>query len=425
MKSKRILALIGLILVVVVGFGFAKIVLPGWLDPASALLIEEQREPVTTESGVEGHHDFRFLNQAYRPLTMRLDRTDCQCAHVQICVTPDEWKERDSQAFLNHASEAALTWQLLERGGPSFVIPARSEGLIRVVWKAIKVGASSIGIVLKVEGGGIESTQNLAALVNFVTPAFFCSADDPKVTEIDVGRMKPGDERTAHFLCYSTTRAKFTLTPVPSTDPCIAYGTPQALTPEEIQALSQKAGIADVRGGYHVKVTVREKSGDYRLDIGPFHRRIAFTTDVYPDHRVSTYVNGTVQGELSVAASDAKDSIDLGMIVPTEPRPTTFIVESRDPLIQLTVDEEKTLPFLKVELLDGKEGKTTDRGKRWQVRVEFLRDALFRGVFPDPSRAGYDSPDMSSVVFLVSRLGQPTTRERRFLVPVRGSVRSY
>jgi hypothetical protein len=425
MKKKQVIAVILFILLVGAGFGFVTVVLPAWRDTESSLLIEEQKDPVITESGVEGHHDFRFHNQANRPFTVSVERKDCECARVQICVIPEEWNGLASEAFLKHSTEATLAWQSLERGGNFFVIPPQSEGLIRVAWKAIKVGPSSIGIVLRVGQRGKEITQNLAARVNFVAPAFFCSADDPNATEIDVGRLKAGEERTAHFLCCSTTRESFTLTPAPNSDPCIAYGTPQPLTPEELQALSQKSGALQVRAGYHVRVTVREQVGDHRLDIGPFHLSIVYKTDVHADHQVKTHVNGAVEGELSLADSGGKDPIDLGMITPSEPKPTTFTVESRDPQVQLTIDKEKTLPFLKLELLDGKEGETVDQGKRWRVSVVFWKEALFRGEFPDPSRPGYDSADMSSIVFLISRPGQPAARERRFLVPVKGNVSLY
>jgi hypothetical protein len=426
MGKKRIIALIILVLVMGIGFGFVKIVLPVWRDSAPALLIEEQKAPVTTESGVEGHRDLRFRNEADRRLTISLEHRNCECARVQICITPDEWKELDSPAFLSHATEPALAWQILEQGGKFVVIPPRSHGLIRVGWKAIKVGPSSIGIVLRVNGGGREITQRLETPVEFVAPAYFCSADDPTATEIDLGRLKPGEERTAHFLCCSTTREKFTLTPAPpNNDPCILYGTPEPLTPKEMQALTQKYGTAHLRGGYHVKVTLREQAGDHRLDIGPFHRRIVYKTDVYPEHQVTTHVNGTVEGEVWLASSDGKDFIDFGTIIPTNPKPTTFTLETRDPQLQLTVDDERTLPHFKVELLDGKDGKPTDQGKRWQVRVKFRTDALFRGEFPNPDRRGYDSADLCSLVFLLSRPGQTTSIERRFLGPTRGKVRSY
>ncbi len=426
MSRKRIIIALLVLVVVGSGVGFVTVVLPAWRGQASPLLIEAQNLPVTTESGVQGHRELRFHNQTNKSLSIRLQRTDCECAHIQVCVTPDEWKGLNSPAFLEHAADPTLTWQPLEQGGQSFVIPPRSQGMIRVVFKAFKVGTSSIGIDLRVDDGEKETAQHFESPVSFIPPAFFCSEDNLNVMEISVGRLHAGEERTARFLCCSTTRDKFTLTPAPpGSDPCLVYGIPEPLTSEELHALSLKPGGAEVRAGFRVKVTVREQADDQRLDIGPFRRRIVYKTDIYTDHQVETYVSGWVEGEIALAGSECKDHLDFGTIIPDDPKPVTFTLESRDPRLQLSVDEERTLPFFKLELLDGKEGKTSERGKRWQVRVVFRKDALFRGEFPNPTRPGYETADACCLVFLLLHPGQESSKERRLLVPVRGNVRLY
>jgi hypothetical protein len=425
MNKKRAVVFLLVLLILGSGVGFVTVVLPAWRGSASPLQIEEQKDAAAAESGVKGHRDLRFRNQTNKPLKLHLERSDCECAHLQVCVTPDEWKELDSQAFLKHATEPTLAWQTLERSGQPFLIPPRSHGLIRVAWRAFKVGASSIGIDLRVDDGQKEIPQHLETRVNVAEPVLLRSEGDPNATEIDIGRLQPGEERTARFLCYSITRDEFTLTPAPpENDPCIRYGSPEPLTSEELRTLSQKAS-AQVRAGYRVKITVREQADDHRLDLGPFHRRIVYKTDVYEDLRLNAYVNGTVMGEITLADSEGKDSIDFDTITPSDPKPVTFTLDSRDPQIQLSVDEERTIPFLKIELLDGKEGKPAEKGKRWQVRALFRKDALFRGEFPNPTRPGYDSADSCSLVFLLSRPGQSPSKERRLFVPVRGKVRFY
>ncbi len=426
MKKKRIIALLLVLVVVGISVGFATGVLPAWRGSSSPLLIEELNDPATAESGVKGHCDLRFRNLSTKPLSLRLERTDCECAHVEVCVTPDEWKGLDSQSFLERATEPTLPWQKLEQGGQPFSVPPRSHGMIRVTWRAFRLGKSAIGIDLRVNDGEKEVSQKVQTPVNFVEPVLICSEDDPKATEIDVGRLKAGEERTANFVCYSTTRDEFALTPAPpSKDSCVLYGTPQPLTSEELQALAQKSGAAQVRAGFRVKVTVREQADGHRLDIGPFHRRIVYKTDVYSEHQVTAFVNGTVEGEVMLMDSEGNDYLDFGMIIPNDPKLVTFTLESGDAQLQLSVDEEQTIPFLKIEMLDGKTGKPVEKGKRWRVRAVFRTDALFRGEFPNPTRPGYDSADLCSIVFLVSRPGKAASLQRRLFIPVRGNVRIY
>jgi hypothetical protein len=99
-------------------------------------------------------------------------------------------------------------------------------------------------------------------------------------------------------------------------------------------------------------------------------------------------------------------------------------VESRDPQLELTVDEKRTLEFLRAEMLDGKEGKAAGDGRRWRVQVRMRKDALFRGDFPKP-RPGYDTAVACSVVFVVGRPGAAGAPVRRLYVPVRGTVKRF
>src|SRR5262249_38744727 len=149
-------------------------------------------------------------------------------------------------------------------------------------------------------------------------------------------------------------RDRFTLSPVPTGDACVVCGTPQPLTPEELRSLSRAAGTA-ARAGYRVPVTVKEREGSARLDIGPFHRPIVWKTNVFKGHEVRTHVNGTVLGEVWLADPEGKPFVDTGTVIPTEPEPVTFTLESHDPQIRLTVDENRTLNFFNAELLDGPE----------------------------------------------------------------------
>ncbi len=433
MKARWIIAALLALLLLGGGIGYVTGVLPVWRSsdsqaqgPKSPLLIEEQKDQALGESGVESHRDLRFQNQANKPLTIHLLSTDCECASVRISVAPDEWKELDSPAFLKRADEPALAWQTLKRGGESFTIPPLSHGLIRVTWKAFRVGTSKIGITLQVEDGESNLAQRFTVPVNFVDSVWFCAEGKIDVKTIDLGHLKPGAEGTAKFLCCSTTRKRFSLYPAPpSDDPCIVYGTPQPLTREEVQALPRIEGADPVISGYRVTIKVRERAGGKRLDIGPFHRAIVYKSDVYPNQKVNTFVDGTVEGEVGLAASEGKDYVDLGLIIPTAPKPVTFTLESHDPQLRLKLDEQRSVDFLNVELLDGEEGKPAGKGKKWRVRVAFRTDSLFSGPIPNPNNTPYVTAGQCSVVFFVTRPGTTASPPLRLFVPVRGTVRGY
>jgi hypothetical protein len=430
MSTKTVIALVILIVAVGAGVTFVTVVLPA-RQPAStpkppdagpALVIEENREPVTAESGVENHRDWRFQNPSDRPVTVRLDLTDCNCAHVLACVVPEAWNSLDAQELVSRSADPALAWQALEQGGAGLTVPPRAVGLVRLKWKATAQGPQRFWAGLWVEGDAGRGNQRVEVLVEFVEPVRIRAAEQPKSAEVDVGRLDAGDQRTAWFLCYSTTRESFTLTPTPpSDDPLVRCSVPQPLTREELRSLSDSAGNP-VRAGYRLSVTVRERAGDTRLDLGPFHRLVAWRTDVFPGHEVSTHVNGIVLGEVSLAEPKGQTSVDLGTISPRDPRPVIFTLESRDPKLQLSVDEDKTLDFLQAELLEGKEGTTTGSSKTWRVRVQYRADAAFRGKFPNPANPSYDSAVVCSIVFLVARPEATGKPALRLFVPVHGTI---
>jgi hypothetical protein len=391
-------------------------------EPVALLRIEDNKTIATAESGVESQRDTWFANPSDQPVATRLDMTDCQCAHVLLCVAPNEWKERDAPELLKRAADPALKWQPLEPKGEAVTVPPRTVGLLRVKWKTPTVGEHIFWADLLVENGQDQGKQRLNVPVHFVEPVRIRAEDEPNRAELDVGQIKVGEERTAHFVCFSLTREKFTITPAsPGDDPCVNYGSPQALSPEELQSLSENLR-GTVRSGYRVAVQVREQAGDIRLDLGPFRRQVTWATDVFPGHEVATHICGTVLGEVVLAGSPSKSLIDLGTISPASPKPLTFTLESHDPQVQLSLDEEKTLHFLQVDLLDGKEGKATDHGKSWQIRVQFRPDSLFRGPIPNADRAGYDTAIACSLVFSISRPGSENQRPRRLFVPVQGMV---
>jgi hypothetical protein len=437
MRTKRLLLATVAVLALAAGVGIATFGFPSRqretrlssLESKAALEIEENPLPLTAEAETAGFHDFRFHSRRDASVRIGVELKACQCASVLIWVAPGGWKALEAQEFHRRAAASAPTWTTLEQDGDGFAIPPDGAGLLRLMWKQTKHGDALFWAALWVDDGEDRKHQQIEVPLHFVEPVVVRAADHPLNTEVEVGSLGAGEERTARFVCFSTTREKFAVTPAnrpaDGAHPCFASSAAQPLSAAELKTLSEKLGKT-VRSGYRLSVTVAERSGDTRLDFGPFHHPMSWTSDIGPGHQVSSYVNGTVQGEVKLAHANGKPIVDLGAISPGAPRAVVFTLESSDPQLQLTVDEDKTLEFLKVELLDGPTGKPADNRKNWQVRVVFRSGSLFRGKFPNRERPGYDSPVRCALVFRITReengavpAGQPA---RRLFVPVRGSV---
>lgn len=425
MKRRLFLTLALMVAILAVAGGVAGWRWPGRKLPAptpredgTPLVVEERGPFRTAESGVEGHHDFRFENTTDRPLTLGVEWKDCQCAQLQVWQSPDAWRALDADELRRRAADQAPGWQTLERDGQPYRVPPGAVGLVRLKWLGKKQGDQLFWASLWVDDAGTTTTQRVEILVHLVEPVRIRSEDDPKKSEVDLGPLSAGEQRTARFVCFSGTRDRFALSPPEPADPCISYDAPQPLTPAELQALAAKVS-GPVLAGYRVRVTVRERAGEALADLGPFRRPVAWKTDVAAGHELRAHVSGSVRGEVRLADPADKAGLDLGKASAGRHKAVTFTLTSDDPALQLSLDAEKTLEFLEVELLDSPDGMASGQGKTWRVRVRTRPDALFRGRFPQADRAGYDSPAACSVVLRVSRSG---VFLRRLLVPVRGAV---
>jgi hypothetical protein len=400
-------------------------------DPAAFLVLKENKDFVTTEAGVEGSRELAIQNQAERPLAISLESTDCTCVRAYLCLAPENRKGADAKEMPRRGSDLSLTWQELEKRGKSCTIPPKAHGILRLTWKTPIVGEHVFWANFLVEDGPNQGNRRVEVPVRLVESVSLRAEQDLTARMVDVGSMRDGQKCSASFVCFSQTRDEFSITAAPpQDDPHAEYAAPQTLASKELQALSEKLKLS-VRAAYRVGVTIHEHVGKQRLDIGPFHRMVAWKIDVpadLPGHQLTAHVDGTVHGEVWLKTPEGKAFIDLGTIKPSDSKSVLVTLLSRDPQLSLTVDEEQTLNIVKVELLDGKVGTKSDTSKTWQVRVQFRWESFFRGPFPNPDRPGYESAALCSAVFRITRQGATSAKDqspRRLLVPIRGNVRSF
>src|SRR5262249_43054983 len=217
-------------------------------------------------------------------------------------------------------------------------------------------------------------------------------------------------------------REKFTVKSQPSKpDPCIIYGEPTPLTAAELDKLSKKQSRKAL-SGYRVAITVRERSGDHQLDIGPFRREVVWESNAGKEP-CPVHVQGVVRGEVNafVAGNPDTPRLHMGIVNPAGTQQFKIRLETVNPQVEVTLDD-RTTNFLKVDVVDGKEGKKEIFGdgstrKTWTVYVSIRPDANYFGPFPDLEKPGYES---CAVVFKITHAGATNEQPRRLKVPVAG-----
>jgi hypothetical protein len=379
------------------------------------------------EAFTAGHHAFRYQSKVDAPTLVGINWKNCKCASVEICVAPDEWKALPEEEWARKAEDPSLKWTPLEKNSEGFTIPAKAIGWIRIGWKADKAGDERFkaDLWLYYPDGGIGYPLEIP--VSFIEAVRVRWEDDPEKIDPYVGRLGPGDEGVAKVLIWSATREKFTVEPLPSKpDPCITYGDPTPLTAAELEALSKGQGRKAL-SGYRVAITVRERAGDTQLDLGPFRREVAWKSNAVKDS-FRVHVHGIVLGEVTafVAGNPDDPRLNMGAVNPERPTQHTIRLETDNPQVEVTLDEQRTTDFLKVEMQDSKEGKIEKFGdgsmrKSWTVYVSFRPESGFRGPFNDPTRPDYEP---RAVIFKVAHAGATNEQPRRLKVPVSGQVRN-
>ncbi len=387
------------------------------------LEIEKAPEAIRVEEAyTAGHHDFHFVSKAEKPTQVGVNWRACRCASVAIALAPEEWKDLPATELSKRTEDSKLQWVKLEENSDTgFTIPPHAQGWIRLNWNADKSGDERFSVDMWLEQPRSSRGFELNIPVRFIRPVQVAwEKDGYDRSEAEIGVIAKNAQRTIPFVLWSTTRKQFTLAPAPAKkDPCLTFGAPIPLKPEELEKLSRENRKALC--GYRVEIHLVERTADALLDLGALDRSVAWKSNV-SDRLIVASIRGRVDGEVTLVGSEAGSfSVAMNQIHPTEPAKVHFVLRGEDPRLELTPDEETMPSFLRTELTDGAKGsaekpETGPVAKVWNATVSFRPDSDFRGRFPDPERQGYEK------CFVVFRVRGSGIRERRLWIPVTGEV---
>jgi hypothetical protein len=398
------------------------------MPPAYVMPLDIEKTPETVqveEAYTAGHHDFHFVSKVEKPTQVGVNWRACRCASVAICLAPEEWKSLPAAELSKRAEDPQLRWTTLEENSENgFTIPPHGRGWIRLNWKADKSSDERFSVDMWLEDPNSPHGFQLSVPVRFI-PRVEASWEKDGFHEgyAEIGLLGKDEQRAVPFVFWSTTRKQFSLTTAPaSKDPCLIYGEPIPLKPEELEKLSRDGRKA--LSGYRVEVRVTERTAEAILDLGPYFRILAWKSDVLPEP-IMTGITGRVIGEVTLVGSETnKFEVAMNAIHPTEPRKIPFVLKSEDLRLELMPEEEAMPSFLKVEMMDGAQG-TVEKpangpaSKTWRIGVSYRPGSDFVGRFPDSGRVGYTSCDL---VFKIRTPGAKEYRERRIRIPVTGQV---
>jgi hypothetical protein len=298
------------------------------------------------------------------------------------------------------------TWRVLSReDADGIAVPAHASGAVRLTWRGEEIGPKRLTAELRTQAGETDGTPvTLEVPVNFVQPVRVApeeSLEEPPDGEIKVGALGPGDTRTLRLITWSSTREGFRLAPVPPADPHVRCGPPERLEPAECDRLGRAHDTA-VLCGYRIPVTVRERTADgQELDLGPFTRRLEFTSD--PDiDTVVVPLSGSVRGPVTVGNDSNGGEVALGTFERGTGKTGEITLSAEEGGLDLRV--ESAPDFLRVRLLEEKPAGAA--GKAWRVTVTVLPDSLIGPIPP------------STAVMLRTTGGE----SRRIRIPVTGSA---
>ncbi len=399
------------------------------------------------EVGSPGHYEFWCQNRNAEPVSVRVPRTNCQCAGVELAVVPPEvYKEYAAMSALAsgplsvapgpasaivHAMvlKAKLTWKPLNTGTEVFeqTIPAANEsrgpqfGLVRLAWTGKgEPGGKTIAAELfaNLPNGTPDHTPLKANTI--VVPAFdILRRESPKVWgpahDIHLGELRENGQVQQELFLASSTRTYFLYQiTTAKADPCITVSDVIPATAAESASFeefsrSKENSVTRLRSLYKVVVTVRERTESmvdgkkqfHQLDLGVLEHKLIVSGVNAGSMRMT--LRGRVLGDVTILTGAETGKVDLGNSIPSDQDKSRDLVLSADrPGLDLTLLEKEISPnYLKVKLdplplIDGR--------KQWRLRVTVPKGSLFGSL-----------PENSGVVL---QTNSPTPR--RFTIPIKG-----
>jgi hypothetical protein len=344
------------------------------------------------ELGFPGHYDFWFENKNAVAVDLGLMHQSCKCSTVTACaLTPAEAdafrrglleegvreygfahggvRTLLPSLFLSHETapekqQLVPKWQKLDpqmanmmAPTTSLTVPPHSRGILRLTWdgKKNQLGSERLTLSLWTQAHDRSSGRDSPRLE---VPVVFHSPVELAPPSQNMDSLSYRDSRTVEFICWSATRASFTLQARPEIpDPCFECSvTPLGADECVLAAEKQKSRIL---AAYRVKVTAHESVDDsHQLDLGPFSRNIVLTTDASPD-RALAVVTGNVRGEITVGAEEDNGKVKLESFPARSGTAKEVFILAQQPDLQLksVKVEPSSLDYVKVNLKGDGDGR--------------------------------------------------------------------
>lgn len=409
----------------------AKANLPPLQVPVSAVVWDAD-DPFYSrefEQGSQHAHDFWVANVMTTQALVSLAGKSCTCAQVELGLVPTQ-ATRDWARTVTPLATArnliggwgfdptpltAISLMKAAKFQPLLVmdsvlaIPGADEAtglqlaIVRMEWEVKEPGAKRLtaDVQYRHADGTAGSTKFEVPTVG--VPPVLCA---PAL--VNLGELRPGDRREFDVYYWSATRDEFDLSLDHSPDePCIRFGKPERLSPDECKALpltlqeiQTRAVPTKPRSAYRVRLTVAEREGGRQLDLGPLEQRL-IANKGRSEQEAALVLTGFVRGDLRVGGIGDKDRVNLGEFRSDRSHTKRVELSSERPGMKLTL--EGTEPAaMKATLRE----KPTAAGLwKWELEVEV-----------PPNTVAGPMPANSAVV--LRSASQPP---RRIRVPVVGT----
>lgn len=360
-----------------------------------------------------GHHLFLFRNAEQGPVLTGLAEKNCVCSQVEMCaLTEAETRRFHAHSACTHlltaasrqpvlgahpagwaghlwdahllewsaghqwdakkeqwTAKAVSPWQsLVEQKGELVKVSQGCVGLIRVTWKGDKENPIRLTADLlhqDAERAGAARAHNRLEVALAFVPTI--RLHPPFVENLN---LTPRDTAEREFICWSSTRSKFSLEPSKdSQHPCFEI-TMTPLTDEE-RAKWKPLLKSRILSGYRVKLKIHERRTDReQLDIGLLRRKLEFVSDATTSPLV-VLLAGNVRGEITLEGSTDKDRLALETFPARSGVKKQFFLQGENSTIDLLPEitiEPPELRYLSVQL--DKDAEASRGGRTvWSLTV--------------------------------------------------------